>query len=344
MKLRVIIPALLIVLIVAFSACKKYNQIDNSGTVKTPYSLFIGGFYGTLHKTNEGLYFNTLFPTDNSTVRQIIIADSNILYLKDTLYCSTDDGRSFQYASLNAIGFINKFYKYYFPNTCVYDPTDRKVYLCVKNGGLEVSTDLGKTFAPETAWQDPFPVGKRPTSITRLDNGKLFVMIDSIELFKKDPGAQWVRIAADGTNDLPKDTTTWYVSKSHDTLYAIDYSGKFGVHYSVNDGADWTAVPGVPKKNKLLFAHEAAHTGNFYLGIDSGGLYRIDGSSGSFTSVGAGFPWFAKVSFVEGKFIRYRTDVVRHYLFCSTDQGLYISETNGNDWKKIRDGSYSTLR
>lgn len=116
------------------SGCKKYNQIDNSGTVKTPYTLFMGGFYGALHKTNDGLYFNNLFPTDNSCVRQIIVADSNILYLKENLYVSQNEGKSFQVCNQNVIPFVDAFYKYYLPNTGLYNKTERKVYICVKNG------------------------------------------------------------------------------------------------------------------------------------------------------------------------------------------------------------------
>ncbi|QLH46709.1 MAG: hypothetical protein HWD58_14405 [Bacteroidota bacterium] len=76
--------------------------------------------------------------------------------------------------------------------------------------------------------------------------------------------------------------------------------------------------------------------------MDSGGLYRLDANS--FVSVSAGIPWYAKVSYVEGKRVVYRTDEKRYYLFCAIDRGLYISENYGTDWKLFRNGIYSTLK
>lgn len=325
------------------SGCKKYNQIDNSGTVKTPYTLFMGGFYGALHKTNDGLYFNNLFPTDNSCIRQIIVADSNILYLKENLYVSQNEGKSFQVCNQNVIPYVDAFYKYYFPNTGLYNKSERKVYICVENG-LEVSTDLGKTFSAETNWASPFPGGKMPTSVTLTNNGTMYLMVDSNDQFVKLPGGQWAAVAQDGVNDLPTDTTQWYVSKSNDTLFAVDFNGRNGIYYSTNFGSDWSTIAGIPKKRKILFAHQPEFSNNFYVGIDSGGMYRLDGTNFFFNSVGAGIPWSAKVSFVEGKRIIYRTDVIRNYLYAATDEGLFISETGGLDWRLLRSGSYSTLR
>ena len=100
----------------------------------------------------------------------------------------------------------------------------------------------------------------------------------------------------------------------------------------------------MPKKRRILFANQPEFSDNFYVGIDSGGMYRLDGTNFYFTTTGAGIPWSARVSYVEGKRIIYRTDVVRKYLFAATDLGLYISETGGTDWRLLHNGSYSTLR
>jgi hypothetical protein len=342
MKIRITL-LMAVVVMLGMSSCEKYNQIDNSSTVKTPYVLFIGGYNGTLHKTNESLYFNTWFPTDNSCIRQVVVADTNIMYLKHNFYTSRDNGLSFPISNDHALDFIDEFYKYYYPNSALYDKSAKKVYLCTKTG-LEVSTDLGYTFTPETDWDvtnTAMPPAKPPTSITQLDNGTLFLMYDSSLHFYKAPGASWKNMLADNVNDLPRDTT-WYFSHSHDTLIAIDFFGKYGVQYSTNNGADWAAVPGIPKRHKLLFGNQAFGTEAFYVGIDSGGLYRMNATN--FSSTSAGIPWYAKVSYVEGKRVVYRTDVARYYQFCATDHGLYISETNGLDWKLTRSGTYSTLR
>jgi len=344
MKIRIKILLALSAML-SLGSCQKYNQVDNSSTVKTPYVLFIGGYNGTLHKTNEGLYFNTLFPTDNSCVRQVLVVDSNVLYLKLNLYTSKDEGRSFKISNNHARGYEDLFYKYYLPNQMIYDksdPNNKVVYFCSATG-LELSSDLGVTFTPVPAasYDTPPLVTDTPTSITQLDNGTAYIMIDSANQYRKFVGAGWVKVPQDGVNDLPTDTTRWYISHSHDTLFAVDFNGPAGVRYSTNNGLDWAPVPGLPKKRKLLFANQAYGSEALYVGLDSGGLYRVNATS--FTSTGAGMPWSAKVNFVEGKRVVYRTDVSRYYLFCSTDQGLYMSETNGLDWNLIRTGSYSTL-
>lgn len=325
--------------LIAMSGCQKYNQIDNSSTVKTPYVLYIGGYNGTLHKTNDALYFNTLFPTDNSTVRQVLAADSMLLYMKQNFYHSKDEGRDFKVSNVGAtIPFYDLFYKYYLPNTALFDKIEKKVYLCTNTDSLsltgtelKMSTDLGQNFNDEVT-------GIKPNSITQLDNNDLFVIEDTTVARKIGTGP-WTIIPSD-TAHLPSDTALWYVAHASDTLFAIDYRGRDGVYYSIDFARNWIKCIGVPKKHKILFGHKAQGSA-FYIGIDSGGLYRLNGNT--FASTSAGIPWYAKVSFVESKRVVYRTDRERNYLFCATDQGLFISETNGLDWKLLKTGSYSTL-
>ena len=113
--MRVYIQIVLFGLVVlGFMGCKKYNQVDNSGTVKTPYILYVGGYYGTLHKTNDALYFNTLFPTDHSTVRQVLAADTMLMYLKENFYYSRNEGAAFKQSNDHPRNFEDLFYKVVF--------------------------------------------------------------------------------------------------------------------------------------------------------------------------------------------------------------------------------------
>ncbi|MBK6329827.1 MAG: hypothetical protein IPL09_02275 [Bacteroidetes bacterium] len=326
-------------LIFSISSCQKYNQIDNTRTIKTPYTLFIGTYNGAVYKTNDALYFSTLRFIDNSTIRQLIVADSNIIEIKQNCYYSKDDGKSFKDSKLDVLDFLDPFYKYYIPNPAVYDRVEKKVYLCTKNG-LTVSTDLGATFNPETNWSPNPPANNlNMRSLTQLDNGTLYLMGDSANQYYKQGTGNWTLVAP--TTTLPRDTI-WYVSHSHDTLFAIDFYNKSGVYYSVNLGVDWKACTGLPKNKEILFGNRPFGSEAFYVGLDSGGLYRLNGTT--FQSTGAGIPWWAKVSYVEGKRIIYRTDVMKYYLFCATDLGLYISESSdGKDWKVIKTGLFSTL-
>lgn len=333
-----------------FGGCQKFNRIDNSSTVKTPYVLFVGGYNGTLHKTNDALYFNTLFPTDNSIVRQVVVADTMLLYLKKDFYYSKDDGRSFKNSAVGLTApYFDEFYKYFIPNVSLYDKIEKRVYLCTNtddnpytsSAGLKVSTDNGQSFSDESNWGPNTPIS--PTSITQLRNGDLFIIQDSSKIYQKIGTGPWTPVIQADSNMLPSaDTAFWYLAHKGDTLIAIDFTGKAGVWYSANGANDWYKCTGMPKSRKILFGNQAFDNNNFFIGYDSAGLYRLEGSA--FKATGAGIPWYAKVGYVEGKTLTYRTDIKRNYLFCSTDQGLYISETGGLDWKLLRTGSYSTLK
>jgi hypothetical protein len=339
--MRVYIQIVLFGLVVlGFMGCKKYNQVDNSGTVKTPYILYVGGYYGTLHKTNDALYFNTLFPTDHSTVRQVLAADTMLMYLKENFYYSRNEGAAFKQSNDHPRNFEDLFYKYFLPNQSLYDKIDKTVYLCTSTG-LEKSTDNGITFAAETNWAPPTPSPVvRPTSITQLDNGNLYFIKDSDEIYEKKVAGAWTKIIQN--KFLPKDTTVWYISHQNNNLIAIDFSGKYGVAVSTDAGVNWTVCTGLPKNRKILFGNQSQSLNNsFFVGLDSAGLHRLQGTT--FIASGNGIPWYAKVHFVVGKKVVYRTDVARYYHFCATDIGLFISENDGLDWRLLREGAYSTL-
>jgi len=339
--MRITISVLsLLVLLTGVTGCKKYNQVDNSGTVKTPYILYIGGYNGTLHKTNDALYFNSLFPTDNSTVRQVLAADTMLMYLKQNFYFSRNEGAAFKQSNDHPRDFQDLFYKYYLPNQALYESAiDKKVYLCSKTG-LEFSTNNGETFTQETNWAVGSPA-ITPTSITQIDNNNLYIIQDSNNVYEKKPGNPWTKI--NQVTPLPI-IGTWYISHQSNTLYAAHFEGSAGIYYSANAGADWSACTGIPKNRKILFAAESfSPNKTFFAGLDSGGLYRLDPVAHSFAASGIGLPWYAKVHFVVGKKIVYRTDVERYYHFCATDVGLYISEDDGINWRLIRSGAYSSL-
>jgi hypothetical protein len=331
---------------IAFAGCQKYNHIDNGGTVKVPYTLYIGGFHGTMHKTNDGLYYNTLFHTDNAIVRQVMIADSVVCNLKRNFYFSDDDGKYFELSNNHCIDPIDSFNNYFYPNNAIYDFTTGNVYLTTRLG-MEFSTNLGRTFAPMNSWAagTNLPAATDTmTSLTQLRNGICYAMIDSTKQYKKDPGGQWSSVTQDGTADLPRDNqpAQWYVSHAGDTLFAIDHKGAFGVYYSLDVGTTWTACSGNPKSKRILFGNQAVGNGYFYIGYDSAGLYRLTGTT--FAKVGTGIPWYAKVGYVEGKDITYRTGVTKNYLYASTNVGLYWSKDGGLNWELVKIGSFSTLK
>lgn len=283
-------------LLVLASSCEKINPPANSGLVVTPYVLYVGGLSGSLHKTNDFNYFQKLFPVDNTPVRQIITADSNILYLKGNCYVSDDEGRAFNVTNTNALPFYDAFYKYFLPHQMLYDKSERKVYLCV-NGGLVESNDLGKTFAPSV-------IAASPKSIIELDNGDLFAIQDGATLFRRTGGAGAWAAVAPGSSPLAAGTN-YYLSNFGNTLVATDYEGTLGCFYSINGGVDWTKYGGVSGSGRnILFVNSCENPGggkDLFMGRDSMGVFKLDLASGSFEASSTGIPWFAKIQYITCK-------------------------------------------
>jgi len=315
------------------TSCEKYNQINNAGVVQTPYVLYSGGLDGSLHVANDTSYFKKLFPIDDIAVRQIITADTNILYLKGNCYFSQDEGRAFNICNANALPYYDFFYKYYLPHQMIYHAPTRKVFLCT-TFGLAESADLGKTFSNAG-------VGIIPTSVAQLTNGDIFVIQDDATIYRSAAGTgPWTQVPP-GSATLAAGTD-YYLTGFGNTLVATDFEGVNGSYYSTNGGADWTKYGAVSGNGRpILFVNNPKGSSDLFLGRDSMGLFKLDGTG--FVPSGKGIPWYAKVQYVEGKKLIFRTGVERYYLFCATDVGLYVSESGGEDWRLIRPGRYSTL-
>lgn len=320
-----------------FTACEKYNQIDNTGIIRTPYVLYTGGLDGQIHKTNDANYFTKLSAISPFPIRQIITADTNILVLRKDCYVSDDNGLAFNKTNTNCLDFYDEFYSYFRPNQMCYDESEQKVYLCTKGGLLE-SADFGKTFGPS-------PLGGTPISVIEDDNGDLYAIENSATISKRTAGVGGWGLVAPGASPLSPGNH-FYLSSFNGNLIATDYEGTAGVFESSNGGADWTKLGGVSGSGKhILFTNQPEGTSDLFMGRDSSGLFKL--VNGNFESSSAGIPWYAKVGFVEAKRIVYRTGETKEYLFCATDVGLYVSESGGDDWSIARPGAsvqYSTLK
>gem|GEM_PF-2074477 len=326
---------ILLTFLIAFSGCKKYNQIDNAATIVKPYVLYVGGYNGTVHKTNDGVYFNMLFPVDNSPVRQILTADSNLIYLKQNCYVSLDEGFAFNVVSTDAMPYVDLFYKKFLPNNLLFAPHNLKTYLCT-NAGLVESIDDGESFANTGA-----PI--TPTSITKTDNDSIWGLDANIALMQSDGFSAFTTVGQ--TTPLPTDTALWYLTHFGDEVFAVDFNGHAGVYRASAGGSEWTKVNGVAGTNRdIIFCNHPEGSKYLFLGRDSARLYRMDPlTSNAFAVSTTGIPAEAKVSYVEGKTQIYRTGDIKHFLYCATDVGLYRSEDDGDSWIKVWDGNFSTL-
>lgn len=90
------LPAVLATLLLVNSGCKRTTAIDNNNVIMTPYSLFIGDTAGALFNTNDGRNIKSvLFRADGKPSRAITTAGPNIIWAKDNLYYSSNNGVNF---------------------------------------------------------------------------------------------------------------------------------------------------------------------------------------------------------------------------------------------------------
>jgi len=90
--------------------CKRFNNIDNSNGIQTPYGLFFTDTAGALYLTNDGRdYSGPLFPPDGKSSRALVTSGNNILWIKTHLYYSNNNGRNFNssYDSLLSLPFTD---------------------------------------------------------------------------------------------------------------------------------------------------------------------------------------------------------------------------------------------
>lgn len=78
------------------NSCKKTEGIDNNNAILTPYSLYFADTAGALFKTNDGrTHAGVVFPPDGSTTRALTASGNNLLWAKNKLYVSNNDGNNF---------------------------------------------------------------------------------------------------------------------------------------------------------------------------------------------------------------------------------------------------------
>ena len=87
---------LLAAIVVSIYSCKKLNGIDNGQVIETPYSLYFSDTSGTLFSSTDGRNITkVVFPPDGKPCRALITSGSNILWAKNNLYLSENNGLNF---------------------------------------------------------------------------------------------------------------------------------------------------------------------------------------------------------------------------------------------------------
>lgn len=93
-------------LVVGIYGCKRVNGINNNTVIQTPYSLYFGDSSGAIYCTNNGKDITrTVFKADGKPTRALATSGNNILFAKNNLYFSSNEGVNFNhsYDSLRSI-------------------------------------------------------------------------------------------------------------------------------------------------------------------------------------------------------------------------------------------------
>jgi len=102
----------LIALLLGVYSCKKVNGINNNTVVETPYSLYFSDTSGTIFVSTDGVTIDHIvFPPDAKPTRSIVTSGNNILFAKNHLYYSSNNGQNFNltYDSLTSSSYFNNF-------------------------------------------------------------------------------------------------------------------------------------------------------------------------------------------------------------------------------------------
>lgn len=86
---------LFVLLLTGMYSCKKVNGINNNTVVETPYSLYFSDTAGTVFVSTDGKNAKIIFPADAKPCRSLLTSAGNILFAKNNLYVSNNNGINF---------------------------------------------------------------------------------------------------------------------------------------------------------------------------------------------------------------------------------------------------------
>ena len=99
----------IILLATSIYSCRKTNVVDNNTVVETPYTLYFSDTTGAVFVSNDGKTASIIFNPDGSACRSLVTSNTNILFAKNNLYFSVNNGQNFNqsFDSLNTSSIYN---------------------------------------------------------------------------------------------------------------------------------------------------------------------------------------------------------------------------------------------
>ncbi len=345
MNNRSILGKLAIVSAIAISivGCKpKYDEIDNNQVISKPYVLFAGDSSGRIVKTNDGFNYETVFGFDYAPALAITVSKGNLVFVKKNVHVieNMSGGNKLSNPTetfptgpvgIGGTSILCQWTKY------------NRLYLAgLGPKGMEVSDTNGKPKTWRKVADSTLPINTVITSFTELDNGILIAYDDFNKRFfyLDDPGHVWIEIFMSG---LPT-SGGFIISHTENTILAADTAKGGKVYYfpySTAGGA-FRSYTGLPANAKIQCI-EAPFNQAIIVGTDVEGAYRLPLGSSTFVSANLGMPTKASVRSIKGKYDFYKNDVNKRYVYAATNQGIYRSENNGENWVKVFDGNFVSL-
>ncbi|MDE3255112.1 MAG: hypothetical protein KGN97_03965 [Bacteroidota bacterium] len=313
--------------ILILTNCTKNNGIDNNSVIVKPYVLYFSGDRGELFKTNTGRLFNLVFPPDGYPCDAIATSYDNLFFIKRNVHISVNNGKTFDSSTVSA--------QVPFAQQIIDVPAFGKLYVGSMLNKLSVSTDHGKTWNPETAW-DVAPANPI-SSLTQTANGTVFALEknNNTIFYKVNAGANWAKQAP---NNLPA-VIGMYLTHAGNTLIATDRDNANGIWQSVDNGVTWGQIAGLP--NRKLYATNCPFDATLLVGTDSMGIYRME--SGSFVASNNGILKNTSVYGIIGKEDIYKNSASKKYIYIATSTGLYRSDDLGKNWTLMKQGIVTTV-
>ena len=314
------------------TGCRTENGIFNENVINTPYSLYFSDKLGAMYNTNNGKAYKIIFPTDGYKARALTTSGKNIIWVKNNLHLSADNGLNFNPTNYTVSTQANW-------QSLVLDvPSHKRVYLASSagNNGVEYSTDNGITWQADPSWGSIS--GVTVQSFAQLKNGKLYAIDNNgPRIFERlSETAVWAEV----TMATPMPPGTYYLSHFNNALIAADVTGAGGLFYSNDGGLNWAPYAGLPNNQQILSA--AGPLDQVLLaGLDSTGIYRLEGNT--FVPANKGLEPFTSVYGIVGKQDIYKNQVIRQYVYIATNKGLFRSEDLGRNWVLMRGGDYRAL-